>query len=152
MQQQGARSRHQQSNKRMSWTVADVQNECICDRIFWTSTDALQGCPGCLGIGQHTEECRARIEQEMVDKGDAVKIETAGEIVEEPDANLKKRKIGEPDINPGGASSLTADTPKRKESEQGSSANESSLAGCLAAVNNLLCDVPTVDLSRDRTA
>ena len=49
-------------------------------------------------------------------------------------------------------SSLTADTPKMKESEQGSSANESSLAGCIAAVNNLLCDVPTVDLSRDRTA
>ena len=24
--------------------------------------------------------------------------------------------------------------------------------GCIAAVNNLLCDVPTVDLSRDRTA
>ena len=110
------------------------------------------GCPGCLGIGQHTEECRARIEQEMVDKGDAIKIETGEEIVEEPDANLKKRKIGEPDINPGGASSSTADTPKRRESEQGSSANESSLAGCIAAVNNLLCDVPTVDLSRDRTA
>ena len=36
--------------------------------------------------------------------------------------------------------------------EQGSSANESSLAGCIAAVNNLLCDVPTVDLSQDRTA
>ena len=72
--------------------------------------------------------------------------------LKEPDANLKKRKIGEPDINPGGASSLTADTPKRKESEQGSSANESSLAGCIAAVNNILCDVPTVDLSRDRTA
>ena len=72
--------------------------------------------------------------------------------MEEPDANLKKRKIGEPDINPGAASSSTADTPKRRESEQGSSANESSLAGCIAAVNNLLCDVPTVDLSRDHTA
>ena len=91
------------------------------------------GCPGCLGIGQHTEECRAKIEQEMVDKGDAIKIETGGEIVEEPHANLKKRKIGESDINPGGALSLTADTPKRKESEQGSSANESSLAGCTGA-------------------
>ena len=51
-----------------------------------------------------------------------------------------------------GRSSVTADTPKRREFEQGSSANESSLAGCIAAVNNLLCDVPTVDLSRDRTA
>ena len=110
------------------------------------------GCPGCLGIGQHTEECRARIEQEMVDKGDAIKIEAAEETVEEPDANLKKRKIGEPDVRPGGASSSTADTPKRRESEQGSSANESTLAGCIAAVNNLLCDMPTVDLSRDRTA
>ena len=93
------------------------------------------GCPGCLGIGRHTEECRARIEQEMVDKGDAIKLETSGnqeEIVPEPDVGLKKRKVGEPDINPGGASSLTADTPKRRESEQGSSAaNESLLAGCI---------------------
>ena len=92
------------------------------------------GCPGCLGIGQHTEECRARIEQEMVDKGDASKIEAGEEIVEEPDANLKKRKICEPDINPGGASTSTAE---RRESEQGFSANESSLAGCIVAVNNL---------------
>ena len=30
------------------------------------------GCPGCAGIGQHTEERRARIGQEMVDKGDAI--------------------------------------------------------------------------------
>ena len=63
-----------------------------------------------------------------------------------------QRKIGEPDINLGGAWSSTAYTPKRRESEQGSSANESSLEGCIAAVNNLLCDVPTVDLSQDRTA
>ena len=104
------------------------------------------GCPGCLGIGQHTEECRARIEQEMVGKGDAIKIEAAEEIVEEPDANLKKRIIGKPDINPGGASSSMADTPKRRESEQGSSANESSLAGCIEAVNNLLCDMPKIAL------
>ena len=91
----------------------------------------------------------------MVNKGDAIKLETSGkqeEIVPEPDVGSKKRKVGEPDINPGGASSLMADTPKRRESEQGSSANESSLAGCIAAVNNLLCDTPTVDLSRDRTA
>ena len=69
---------------------------------------------------QHTEECRARIEQEMLDKGDAIKLETSGnqqEIVPEPDVRSLKRKIGEPDINPGGASSLTADTPKRGESE-----------------------------------
>ena len=64
------------------------------------------GCPGCLGIWQHTEECRARIEQGMVDKGHAIKIEDGEEIVQEPDANLKKRKIGEPDINPGGAVEL----------------------------------------------
>ena len=63
----------------------------------------------------------------MVDKGNAIKIVAGEEIVEETDANLEKRKIGEPDINPGGASSSTADTPKRRESEQGSSANESSL-------------------------
>ena len=75
------------------------------------------GCPGCVGNGQHTEECRARIEKEMVDKGDAIKLETSGnqeEIVPEPDVGLKKRKFGEPDINPGGASCFTADTPKRR--------------------------------------
>ena len=63
----------------------------------------------------------------MVDKGGAIELETFGnqeEIVQEPDVSLKKRKIGEPDVNAGGASSLTADTPKRGESEQGSSANE----------------------------
>ena len=36
------------------------------------------GCPGCDGIGQHTEECRARIEQAIVDKADAIKLETSG--------------------------------------------------------------------------
>ena len=34
------------------------------------------GCPGCVGNGQHIKEYRARIEQEMVDKGDAIKLET----------------------------------------------------------------------------
>ena len=75
------------------------------------------GCPGCVVVGQHTEECRARNEQEMVDKGDAIKLEASGnrkEIVQEPDASLKRRKIGEPEINPGGASSLTADTQKER--------------------------------------
>ena len=50
----------------------------------------------------------------MVDKGDAIKLETSGnqvEIVQESDVSFKKKKIGEPDINPGGASSITADTP-----------------------------------------
>ena len=43
--------------------------------------------------------------------------------------------------------------PKRRESEKGSSAeNESLLAGSIAAVNKLLCDTPSVDLSRDLTA
>ena len=85
------------------------------------------GCPGCAGNGQHTEECRARTEQEMVDKGDAIKLETSGhpkEIVPEPDVGLKKSEIAEPDMNPGGASSLTADTMKRRGSEQGSSAGK----------------------------
>ena len=44
-------------------------------------------------------------------------------------------------------------TPKRRESEQGSSAEgKHLLAGCIAAVNKLFCDTPSVDLSRDRTA
>ena len=92
----------------------------------------------------------------MVDKGDAIKLETCEnqeEIVPEPDVSLKKRKIGEPDINPGGASSSRADTPKKGESEQVYSAgSENLLAGRIAAVNKLLCDTPSVDLSRDRTA
>ena len=112
--------------------MADVQKECTCDRIL-DKDGRTAGCPGFLGIGQHTEECLARIEQDMVDTSDAIKLETSGnqeEIVQEPDVSLKKRKIGEPDINPSGASSSTADTPKRRESEQGSSAeNENFLAG-----------------------
>ena len=59
------------------------------------------GSPGCLGIGQH-------LEQEMLDKGGAIKLETSGneeEIVPELDVSLKKMKIGEPDFTPGGASS-----------------------------------------------
>ena len=64
----------------------------------------------------------------------------------EPDVVLENRKVGEPDMSPGGAASSTADTSKRRESWQGSSANESSLADCIEVVNNLLCDVPTVDL------
>ena len=109
----------------------------------------------CWKYEQHTEECQARVEQEMMDKGDAMKLETSGnqeEIVQELDVSLKKRKTGEPHINPRGASSATADTPKMRESEQGSSAgSENLLAGCITTVNKLLCDTPSVDLSRDRT-
>ena len=100
----------------------------------------IAGRPGCVGIGQHTEECRARVEQEMVDKSDAIELEISGnqeEIVPEPDVSLKKRKLVSQ--MSGGASSLTADTSHRGESEQGSSAgNENLLAGCIAAVNKLL--------------
>ena len=46
-----ATARSKQSNKRMSWTVADVQKECICDRTYWTSTDALQGAQVVLELG-----------------------------------------------------------------------------------------------------
>ena len=49
--------------------------------------------------------------------------------MQEPDAGLKKRNIGEPDIIPGGASSLTAHTPRRGESEQGSSAENEITGG-----------------------
>ena len=67
--------------------------ECMCDNIL-DKYGRTAGCPGCLGIGQHTEECRTRIEQEMVVKGEAILIEGGEKIVEEPDANMKKRKIG----------------------------------------------------------
>ena len=50
-------------------------------------------------------------------------------------------------------SSLTADTTKRRESEQESSAESKNLlAVCTAAINEILSDTPSVDLSRDRTA
>ena len=52
------------------------QDELESDRpAFWTITDALQDARLCWN---HTEECRARIEQEMVNKGDAIKLETSG--------------------------------------------------------------------------
>ena len=41
------------------------------------------GCPGCVVNRQHTKECRARIEQEMVDKSDAVKLEKSPRPFEE---------------------------------------------------------------------
>ena len=50
----------------------------------------------------------------MVDKGDAFQIGASEEIVQEPDASLKKRKIGEPDVNPGGASSLSVDIQEER--------------------------------------
>ena len=122
----------------MSWTVADVRKECTYDRVFWTSTDVLQDAQVVLEMGSTQRSAELELNKKMVDKGDAIKLETSGnqeEIVPEPDVSLKKRKIGEPDINPGEASSLLADTPKRGEFEQGSSAEDENL---LAAVNKLL--------------
>ena len=84
----------------------------------------------------------------MVAKGDAIKHETRQEQEgnpREPKASPKKRKTGEPDVNPGGASSLTADTPRREESG-------TMLTGCIAAVIKMLCDLPPADLSHDRIA
>ena len=114
------------------------------------------GCPGCVGIGHHTEDCRARVEQEMLAKGDAMKLETRQEQdgnPSDPEASPKKRKTGESDVNPGGAPSLAADTFKRGESEHASNVASSTLfTGCIAAVNEILCGMPFVDLSHDRTA
>ena len=75
------------------------------------------GSPGCDGNGQHTEECRARIEQKWWTKMMQLSPRHL-EIRKKLCQNLMsvfKRKA--PDINPGGASSLTADTPKRGEWE-----------------------------------
>ena len=92
------------------------------------------GCRGCVGFGPHTEDCRARIEKEMLAKGDAIKLETRQEQENprEPEASPKKRKTGESDINPGGAPSSAADTSKRGESEHASNVESSTL---LSAVN-----------------
>ena len=35
----------------MSWTVGDVQKDCICDRTVWTSTYSLQGAQVVLELG-----------------------------------------------------------------------------------------------------
>ena len=68
--------------------------------------------------------------------------------------SLKKRKIGEPDINPGGGSvELSSRRTQQGESEHESSAESKNLlARCIAAVNEILCDTPSADLSQDRTA
>ena len=69
-----------------------------------------------LELGSTQRSAEQEWNKKWGDKGDSIKLETSGnqeEIVQEPDVSLKKRKIGEPDINPGGPSSLTADTPKR---------------------------------------
>ena len=133
MRQEGARIRNQQSNQKIKLASGKRAKKLYLRQNILDKYGRSVGCPGCVGIGQHTAECRARIEQEMVDKGDAVKIGASEEIVQEPDDSVKKRKIGEPDINPGGASSVTADTPKRSESEQGASAEkETELAGCMS--------------------
>ena len=69
--EQGARSRHQQKDELESGRRAKIVylRQNILDKY-----GRAAGCPGCVGIGQHTEECRARIEQEMVDKGDAIML------------------------------------------------------------------------------
>ena len=56
----------------MSGKATDVQKECTCDRTV------LQNAQVVLENGQHTEKCRAIIEQAMVDKGDATNFETSG--------------------------------------------------------------------------
>ena len=61
----------QRSNKRMSWQVVDVRKVCTHDRTFWISTDVLQDAQFVLDL-DNTQEWRARVEQEMLDKGDAI--------------------------------------------------------------------------------
>ena len=89
------------------------------------------------------------MEQQMLAKGDAKECEGN---LREPETSPKKRKTGESDVNPGGASSPPTDTPKREESEHASNVESSTvLTGCIAAIKKL-CDMPSVDLSHDCTA
>ena len=133
MRQQGARSKKptiQQKDELGSGRRAE--RVYFATELFWTSTDVLQDAQVMLETGS-TQECRARIEQGMVDRGDAIYYETSGnqeEIVQGLDVSLKKRKIGEPDITASGASSLTVDPPKREESEQGSGAGNENYRRC----------------------
>ena len=150
MRQQGARSKTNNPTKDEPASGTRAKKLYLRSNIL-DKYGRTAGCPGGVGSGQHTEECRARIEQETVDKGDAIKLATSGnqeEIVQEPDVSLKKRKIGEPYINPGRASSLTADTRASIQCRK----VRIYWRGCIAAVNKLPCHTPSVDLSRDRTA
>ena len=99
------------------------------------------GYPLCVGIGPHTELCRAKIEHEMLATGDARKLETRQEQEgnpREPEASPKKSKTGESDRNPGGTSSSAAEeTSKRKESERASNLESSNFDAMLGAVNDI---------------
>ena len=115
MRQQGARSRNQQSNRRVSWKAADVRKECTCDRTFWTSMDVLQDAQVVWEMGSTKRSAEQELNKKWetrVMQQNSRHLEIRKKIVQEPDVSLKKRKVGEPDISPGEASSLTADTPK----------------------------------------
>ena len=99
----------------MSWPVADERKTCTCARTFWTSTDVRQDAQAALESDNTRRDCRARVEQEMLAKGDAIKLETRQEQEgnpKDPEASPKKRKTGESDVNPGGAPSSAAGTFK----------------------------------------
>ena len=54
------------------------------------------GCPRCVGNGQHTEGAEQELNKKMLDKGDAIKIETSGsqeEIVTGLCVGLKRGKL-----------------------------------------------------------
>ena len=90
----------------------------------------------------------------MLDKGDAIKLETGGnqeEIVKEPDVSSKKRKSGEPDVNRDGASSSTADTPKRENLSMNQVRKARNCCALRRSIE-ILCDTSSVDFSQDRTA
>ena len=96
--------------------MADDRKGCICDRAFWISTDVRQDAQAVLELDHTQKIAEQELNKKYWIKCDATKVETREkqeEIVKEPDVSLKKRKIGEPDINPGGASNSTANTPKR---------------------------------------
>ena len=113
---------------------------------FWTSTDVLQDAQVVLELG--------RIEQKMVDKGDAIKLETFGnqeEIAQKPDVNLKKRKlVSQTSIK--AERQAQRQTHPRGENLSKDPVREMRIYWRRAAVNKVLCDTPSVDLSRDRTA
>ena len=73
MRQQGARSRHQQSNKRMSWDSGRrAKKSVFATEHFWTSTDALHGAQVVLELGSTQRNAEQELNKKMVDKGDAI--------------------------------------------------------------------------------
>ena len=94
LRQQGARSRNQQSNKKMSWKAADVRRVYMRQNIL-DKYGRTARCLGCAGNGKHTESAEIEFSKKWWTKVMQLNSRHLGnqeEIVPQPDVSLKKRK------------------------------------------------------------